>query len=619
MSTIIKDRDEVASVRSARSQPRQIIVRRYRYPNSAADDNYESSDTKVIREREVEPEPRDRVEYRYTERERERESDTISQLGSDREREREVRSVYRHIERRERETNQSPSPENREIRETRILRERDVEPEEVSDRLTADSKGPYQLEKYSKSTEYFSRPEAQLQPIVLEAPKPIFIPAPQQQIIVRPPEPSYEVNERTEAVEDRQVARPRPEEDYYYERRTREVDRPRRYQRDHEDEYDRRHSQHDDRNYYSDDDVYIRREREEDGFVDRDRSPHRRRHLAEGVLAGVAGAEIIRHHRKAQGEDPGSHIPQLMGYGALGGIGAEAYSRWRNRSKSRERNGRGRHRSRSPSISKGKAIAGVAALAGLGALAYAAGKNSGRQNTTIIEQAPRRNGSHNRRHTISDEEDIIEEERLQQEQRHINPGHSKTRIAQAGLLGAAVAGMVNRVRSHSRGGRSRSKGRIPLVAAGLGSAAVAGMYERVKARNEKRARSRSVGRSGSRGRSRSGSRSRSRSRSVSVSGSRRTPDETALVEYGDDPIYSSSALERRRSWSRSTGRHSDQSPGRRHRRSSGSRSRSRSQNRLAGAAGAAAAVGAAGLAAHEITKRRERRREREREAEQRRK
>ena len=71
-----------------------------------------------------------------------------------------------------------------------------------------------------------------------------------------------------------------------------------------------------------------------------------------------------------------------------------------------------------------------------------------------------------------------------------NSSHRNKQIAQAGLSGAAVAGLVERARSKSRGGgkRDRSKSRLrqglPIAATGLGSAAVAGLYEKKQAGKE---------------------------------------------------------------------------------------------------------------------------------------
>ncbi len=77
--------------------------------------------------------------------------------------------------------------------------------------------------------------------------------------------------------------------------------------------------------------------------------------------------------------------------------------------------------------------------------------------------------------------------RSRSESEHCDPEHRNRRIAQAGLASAA-AGILDRVRSRSRGGkRSRSKESrtgVPVAAAGLGGAAIAGLYERSKARKE---------------------------------------------------------------------------------------------------------------------------------------
>ena len=71
-----------------------------------------------------------------------------------------------------------------------------------------------------------------------------------------------------------------------------------------------------------------------------------------------------------------------------------------------------------------------------------------------------------------------------------NASPRNNQIAQAGLAGAAVAGLVERARSKSREGgkRHRSKSRIrqdlPIAATGLGSAAIAGLYEKQQAGKE---------------------------------------------------------------------------------------------------------------------------------------
>ena len=375
MSTIVRERERERDwdTQSARSSGRSFTtVKRYKVPEKTFDDDTYEEEARIIhREREREPRevreyvverdierevaPREVREYRYVERE-------VERSPSPR---REVRE-YRI----EREVERSPSPPR--VREYRIEREIEREPRH----------SPYDLERYSKSTEYFSRPEP-AQPIIIrqEIPQPIIVQEPaRQQIILKREEPQYEIIERSEVVDDRQVARrePRREEDYYYERKVREVDRGSRREEAFYDEREYARDRYDDRDAYSDDDtVYIHKER--DTYGGRDHSPHHRRHLAEGIVSGVAAAELVRHHRRKQGEDPGHHVRQALGYGALGAVGAEAVSRLR-RSRSRSRSSsrdRGRkHHRRSRSSSRTKKLGTLAAVAGLGALAYAAGRRN---------------------------------------------------------------------------------------------------------------------------------------------------------------------------------------------------------------------------------------------------
>ncbi|KKA17989.1 hypothetical protein T310_8063, partial [Rasamsonia emersonii CBS 393.64] len=113
--------------------------------------------------------------------------------------------------------------------------------------------------------------------------------------------------------------------------------------------------------------------------------------------------------------------------------------------------------------------------------------------------------------------------------------HRNKRMAEAGLAGAAVAGLIEKARSRSRsrkGERSRSRSRIrkslPIVAAGLGSAAIAGLYEKHKEKKEEEAAAE---------RQRRQSRSRSRARSaIHPDPTRESP---GLIEYGNDPVYGS--------------------------------------------------------------------------------
>ena len=385
---------------------------------------------------------------------------------------------------------------------------------------------PYEVDRYVKTTEYFP-----------PAPRaPVMVP------VLPREEEDYQVIRRSEVMEDRQLARREPppqEEDYYYERRTREFDSDERSRRG------RTISPHDSvsrRDYSSDDSmVYIKKEvREERGG-----SPHHRRHIAEGALAGIGAAEIIRHHRKKEGQDSdsrGSRIGKDLGAAAVGAIGAEVISRVRShRSKSRhgspDREGRHRHRhgherSRSRSRVKQVAALGLGAAAIAAAVGYARHRNNEKQKAGLAPD-DRRSRSRTRRNSTSAVPDNDPR----------NPGHRNTRMAQAGLAGAAVAGLVERARSKSRGGRSRSQSRlrtgIPIVAAGLGSAAIAGLYEKNQAKKrDEHARDVEQERE-----ARRSSRSRSRSSTLPYDGPRAASmSDPGLIEYGEAPIYSNGGI-----------------------------------------------------------------------------
>ncbi|KAI7209978.1 hypothetical protein KC333_g8471 [Hortaea werneckii] len=499
----------------------------------------------------------------------------VEQHGSDYDRRSEPRSNYRVVDREV--IRREPSPEPERYNEWRFERERDFSPPRHEHRRHYD----YDVERYSKDTEYYTQPQPQ--PIIIRES------APQQQapIIIREerrdPAPII-IRERDDTKdESRSLVKreeppppapapppPEPEENYFYERRIRELDRPRRRS----DSYERSVRPRDSASQWSDDSYeYVRRERiyDEGGsrsrsrFSSRSRSPHHKRHLAEGALAGLGAAEILGHHRRERGEG-GNRVGRDVAGAALGAA---------------------------------QKLGGLAAVAGVAALAGYAIKNRNKKNETIIvnEGRPRRKGS-----------------------KAHSPEHKNRRIAQAGLASAAAAGIWEKVRSRSRGGRARSKSRIrqgaPIAAAGLGGAALAGLYEKNKANQESKKAAIIEDEKG-RGRRR---RSRSRSRSVPAPypASERSVDEPPMIAYGHDPIYPETAR----------GYYSDEEPGmyrRRHgrassggsspdtRRRSGSR-RSRSRSRAKDLAGAGAAAGVAGVAAHEYGKKKERSRNREAES-----
>ncbi|KAH9845917.1 serine/arginine-rich splicing factor 4-like [Teratosphaeria destructans] len=626
-----------------------------------------------IRERER---PRDDVDYKFKEIIRERDRTNrgrdIAYRILERDSDWDRHSTYSHrthssprtefkVVERDREIIRAPSPPSpvpERIREFKFERERSYSPPH---RRTATLDRPYDLERYSKSTEYFAQP----QPIIIRepAPQPIIIRerSREPQVIIREErrEPNYEFVEREEVKEQSLVKREEPpppevvpppapatvatavetakpekkkepeEESYFYERRVREVDRSRRR----DESYDRKTEirPRDSASQYSSDDSYeyVRRERTYDDDRERSHSPRHRRHLAEGAIAGVGAAEILRHHRRSEGKPIGARLTNDVAGGALGAIGAEALSRVRSarsksrvsrRSRTRSRSWseddrgpprpyrRRRSRSRSKSLSRAQQLGGLAAVAAVGALAgYAIKKGTNKETVILPQDPPRRSRSRRRRASV----DSYYNDRFSDPgNKAANPNYRNRRIAQAGLASAAAAGIWDRVRSKSRGGRSKSRVRqgVPIAAAGLGGAALAGLYENSKA-NKERKKEAIIEEEAGRGRRR---RSRSRSRSVPAShyADDRRVDDQGLIAYGNEPIYPEQ---------QGRGYYSDEEPGmyrRRHRggSSNGSspdtrrRSRSRGGRNLA-EAGAAAGVGA--VAAHELGRQRERSRQRD--------
>ncbi|MGI4850618.1 MAG: hypothetical protein ACRYGR_01575 [Janthinobacterium lividum] len=486
------------------------------------------------------------------------------------------------------------------------------------DYATSTKPAGYELDRIVRTVEYMGGPIIYRQePIIIERP-----------VYIRGPDPRYDAYYDREHVGARIR---RDVDDYVHEKADKVMSKvdgvlvpEQEYRRERERERDvapnDSASQHG-RDY--EDESYYRRERivETD---DRGESPHHKRHLAEGALAGLGVAELIRHHKKRQGEDTGHRGRRAIGSAALGAVGAEVISRARSRarsmrrSRSRSSDGgrvekRGRDRSRSKS--RVRQIATVAGVAGVAALAGFAlrNRNNNRKEAILVERQSR---SRHRRGSA----DSFDEVRARSEDPPAEKNHGN-RIAQAGLASAAAAGLWQRLRSRSRAkkgikerSRSRLRTGVPIAAAGLGGAAVAGLYQRQMAKKQaKRQQEEADAMALDDNRERSMSRDRSRSMSYSDDhGYRRSSPDGALIEYGGDPIYSDRRAEyhqhhhRRRRGSSS----SEDSPDRR-RGSSDNRSRSRSRTR--GLAEAAAAAGVAGVAAHQYTKNKERKRaERER-------
>ncbi|GAB1218366.1 hypothetical protein ATERTT37_007620 [Aspergillus terreus] len=393
------------------------------------------------------------------------------------------------------------------------------------------SERDYYEREYSEP-DYPRRPRAD--PIVISGNQPVIIQEARGPIYVQPRESDYEVVHRSEV--DREPA-------YYYHRRVREYDDDRRLRRELSpgDSVSQATRRRDDQDYSSDDSmVYIRKETRE--YEDH---PHHRRHMAEGALVGIGAAELLRNHKKKEGEDVSSGMGRVgrdVGAGALGAIAVNAASRARDyyRSKSRhrshsfddDRSSRSHHRhhhhsyshsrrsrSRSHSHSRARTFAeiglGAAAIAGAVALARNKSKSDRRSRSR-----------HRRSASVKSTREGDEKRSESQRRKH---------MAGAGLAGAAVAGLVEKARSRSRSRRrkhSRSHSRLrkalPVVAAGLGTAAATGLYEKHKDKKEEE-ESRHRGRR----------RSRSRSRAPSDIYPDPTRDSAGLIEYGEHPVAGS--------------------------------------------------------------------------------
>ncbi|KAJ9648833.1 hypothetical protein H2199_000746 [Coniosporium tulheliwenetii] len=221
MSIIYRERERERDwdMESTRSGPRTFTtVRRYKVPERSFEEDRREEEVRIVRrERDTRdsreyavergPPPRDVREYRYVEREVERAPSPprrdVREFRYEREVELEPQPQEEVREYRIRREVLPPAPEP--IREYRVEREIELEPPE----------NPYQLEKYSKSTEYYARAP--------EPPNHLNLSSSARRPLNLHEQPSYEIIERTEVPEERQIARrepqPRQEEDYYYERR----------------------------------------------------------------------------------------------------------------------------------------------------------------------------------------------------------------------------------------------------------------------------------------------------------------------------------------------------------------------------------------------------------------
>jgi len=492
----------------------------------------------------------------------------------------------------------------------RVTSPRSYDIDRAYDYATSTKPAGYELDRIVRTVEYLGGPMILRQePIIIERP-----------VYIRSPDSRYDAYyDRDREHLGHRIRR--DVDDYVHDKADRVVSRvenvmvPEEIRRERDVLPNDSASQHG-RDY--EDESYYRRERIVETDGERGESPHHKRHLAEGALAGLGVAELIRHHKKKQGEDVGHRGRKAVGSAALGAVGAEIISRARSRARSMRRsasrsesNGAGgrieKRRDRSESKSRTKqlaAVAGVAAMAGIAG--YAIRQRNKNNQQQILE---RRSRSRHRRGSDESFEEMRTTDQVPADKPRGN------RVAQVGLASAAAAGIWQRWRSRSRAkkgeperSRSRLRSTLPIAAAGLGGAAVAGLYERQRAKKENNRQEAEdvMNRDASRDRDMSGDRSRSMPYS-DYDGHRRASADGAMVEYGGEPIYSD---HRRNEYRRRRGSSSSSESPERRRRSD---SRSRSRSRTRGLAEAAAAAGVAGVAAHQYTKSKERKRaERER-------
>ncbi|KAJ6184958.1 hypothetical protein N7519_006259 [Penicillium mononematosum] len=443
----------------------------------------------------------------------------------------------------------------------------------------------------------------------------------------RPRESDYNVVRHSDAEED---------PDYYHRhRRVREYDRPSRRKLDPGGSISQasRRGGNQDQDYSSDDSMaYIRKETRhcED-------HPHHRRYMAEGALADIGATEFLRSRSKKDGEvsHGASRISKTIGAGAIGAWAVNPASHARDyyrRSQSHRRSysfesdhslhrhsrhGRGpsRSRSRSHSHSRAKTLLEL----GVGAPAIAAGLAALRSKSNAGDRKSRpRTRSRSRAFSwVRSEKDGEKDDSAR------SMSERRKHMAGAGLAGAAIAGLDEKVHSRSRsrkGERSRSRSRVkqalPIVGAGLATAAATGLYENRKSQKY-----------GKDGISRRKHRSRSRSRAPSQFYPDPSRDPAGLIEYGNDPVTGSIPAEHYYGQPVSHGVPYTVSNtcGRRSTRNR-SRSRSRGGGRYSSPSGSdredrsrpreiTSALGATGLgyAAHKYSQHKDRRRSEERE------
>lgn len=311
------------------------VVEREREVDYTREPERRERDKVIEREREVEytrePERRDRIvrETRETiERDpplspRDRDWERPSRAPWD---DREEVRVEKRVERRTEEHGDHVD----DVRvEKRVERKSDdhVDDIKVEERIERfhDDRDPHggEIERYRKETEYYAPADPPPQPVVIRQ----RAPEPQQIIVQEAPHPAPVFIERKSAPSyivlrenNREIVRRDPrDEEYYYRREERRNDE---YAME---RYDRRR-----REYPSDEeDVYVKRT-----VIRRERSNssehHRKRHIAEGALAGAGISALVASRRGRDGEFPENRGKKVLAGAALGALGTEVIRRARS-------------------------------------------------------------------------------------------------------------------------------------------------------------------------------------------------------------------------------------------------------------------------------------------------
>lgn len=436
---------------------------------------------------------RERVEQR-DDRDRDRDRDDDYYRTSDKDRGRVVYESTKEVERVDRKDAYSPREWERrsywdDEKEAEVRIEKKVERvdghggTEVRVERRVEERRDDDVERWRKETEYYEPAPPAPAPIVIRQR------APEQKIILQEAAPATVVI-RGQPPDARDLARQGSRDgEYYYHRESREVGPYRGDRREEEyaiarydDDRHRHHHHHHHHRHHrgsyndaeSEDDYYmrrtVRRERSESG------SPHRKRHIAEGALAGAGISAILASRRDSNGEYRQHRGRKVLAGAAIGALGTEvarrAHSAYQERYGDEDERERSRSRSRPPhsKLKTGLGIAAVA-LAAAGAAKYL--------QSNKIEKEEMTRGRALHRDSDSD--------------RSPSRKRSKSRaasLAKVGLGTAAAVGLVQHYRhkSKSRDGKSRSRSRLrtgaEILAAGLAGAGAKKLYDRHKDKKE---------------------------------------------------------------------------------------------------------------------------------------